>query len=199
MKVKSKLENFWYYHKYHLLAFLLAVLALIIAIRSCAARKDYDVNVLLITHSTSVSAIQTDKVGSFIAGFAPDADGNGSVAVQVKSISYGYSVKEANSANSARLALLAAGNDLLLLVDKQNYSELKEGGFIADLTPFGVEDDKLDAGGIGLIAAAEGLDRDGSEYVLCLRTKDETRVSEDPDYAARYQAAETVFKNIINQ
>ena len=197
--MKSKLENFWYYHKYHLLAALLALLALIVAVKSCSAKKKYDVSVLLLTHSTKVTAIQTDSVGSFIAGFAEDVDGNGEVAVQVKSISYGYSAKEANSAVSARLALLAAGNDLLLVLDSQDYAELKEGGFIADLSPFGGSGDKLEAGAIGLYAAVPGLDDDDYGYVLCLRTKDNERFGQDPDYAAKYSLCENVIRSIINQ
>ena len=81
MNLKAKLLNFWYYYKYYVLGAVMAILVLAIALNSCFNRKDYDVNVLYVTHGYSDTFYQGDELISVFDTYAPDINGDGKISL----------------------------------------------------------------------------------------------------------------------
>lgn len=205
-KAIKKLTDFWYYYKYYLLVGIVAVIALAVTVKSCYEKRDYDVNVLFMTHGYSESFYQSesmDELKSVLGGFAPDRNGDGKTDVQVITINYGLTFEQSNSANAARSANLASGKNVLFLLDSQNYEELKAGGFLADISQLGeseyLESDRFDVVGSGLASSVSNFGVDGESYYLCLRVYDEKKAQSDIKYMAQYDAAKTLLTNIINK
>ena len=200
--IKNKIANIWYYYKYYLLAALLAVIVLAVAVKGCAEKKDYDVNLLFI-HGYSESFYQTDGIASALGSFAEDGNGDGITDVQIITINYGNTVQDSNNASAARSANLAAGKNVLFLLDEQNYNELKAGGFLAELSELGeseyLEGDRFDAVESGLFSEVSGLGADGQKYYLCLRVYDSTKAKYDKSYDAQYNAAKSLITNILGK
>ncbi len=198
MNFTKKLENIWFYYKYYIIAGIVAILMFSIAFSSCANRTPHDINVLYLTHG------YVDTSGALemtLSEYASDTDGDGKKSAQVITISYGTTVKEAQSAGAARAANLAAGKNVLLMVDEQNYNELKSAGFLQPLTSLGsskyLESDRFDISSAGILNGIDGFQNDSSKYYLCVRTYDEHRASKHKDYKEQYSAAQEFMKNVI--
>lgn len=194
----KKLENLWYYYKNYLLIGIILLTAAIIGIVSCSNRGKFDINVLYMTHEYIDMTGQLDMLFS---GYTDDVNGDGKENAQVITINYGTTLKEAQSAGATRSANLASGKNILFLIDEQNYNELKAGGFLQDISHLGdspyLEGDRFDAKNSGLLSSIEGFSKTKSNYYLCVRTYDEKRAESDADYAAKYDNAYAVIKNIL--
>lgn len=199
--LKSKIQNFWYYYKYYLLTGALVLLALAIALNSCINRKDYDVNVLYATHGYSDTFYQGDELVTLFDTYAPDRNGDGVHDTQLVTINYGTTMQEYTSAGAARSANLASGKCLLFLLDKQNYQELSEGGFLEDLTVLGdseyISGDAFLAYESGLLDNVSGFKAINEPYYLCLRKYDEVRAQKDEKFKDQYESAKKLLENII--
>lgn len=202
----KKLSNFWYYYKYYILVLIIVAVALFAVIKSCSEKNDYDVGMIFMNHGygTNYNRTETlDAIAQTFGQFAPDRNGDGKTDVQIVTIDYGNTVQQSNSANSARSANLAAGKNVLFLLDEQNYNELKAGGFLADLSGLGqskyLDSDSFDVNASGLFSSIEDFIMDGQEFHLCLRVLDEKRAEKDSEYAQQYEAAKTLMANIINR
>ena len=194
----KKLENLWYYYKNYLLVGVLLLIAAIVGIVSCANRKSFDINVLYMTHEY---VDMTGQLDMLFSNYADDFNGDGFENAQVITINYGTTLKEAQSAGATRSANLASAKNILFLVDEQNYNELKAGGFLQDISHLGtspyLESDRFDAKASGLLSSIEGFSKTKSNYYICVRTFDQKRADSDPEYAAKYDSAYAVIKNIL--
>lgn len=201
MNLKAKLLNFWYYYKYYVLGAVMALLVLAIALNSCFNRKDYDVNVLYVTHGYSDTFYQGDDLISVFDTYVPDINGDGNRDSQLITINYGTTMQEYNSAGAARSANLASGKCVLFLLDEQNYNELSSGGFLEDLTALGSSDyvngNAFLAYDSGLLDNVSGFKAMDEPYYLCLRKYDEGRAQNDKKFAQQYTAAKQLLTNII--
>ncbi len=204
--VLKKLSNIWYYYKYYMLAVLIAAVALFMTVKSCREKNDYDVSLLFMNHGYGTNFYRTetiDQISQILGQFSPDRNEDGKTDVQVITINYGNTFQQNNSANSARSANLAAGKSVLFLLDDQNYSELKAGGFLADLSELGqseyLEGDSFDAISSGLFSSVENFVVEGESFHLCLRVYDEKKAESDSAFAEQYTAAKTLITNIINR
>lgn len=202
MTFKKRIENIWYYYKAYLIAGIVAVIALCVAINSCANRKKYDVNILYMTHGYADSFYQTDELSELFAAYTDDVNGDGITNTQIITIRYGETLQDINSANATRSANLAAGKNVLFLIDEQNYTELKNGGFLADISSLGeseyLESDRFCIFDSGLLDNVSGFKQVGDRYYLCLRTYDESKANTDASYKKQYDAAKQLLQNIIS-
>lgn len=203
MELKKKFSNIWYYYKNYFLVGIVFLLALAVGINSCFNHRKYDVNVLYATHGYSDIFFQTDELITLFDMYAPDANGDGINNTQFITINYGTTVEESNSAGAARSANLASGKCVLFLLDEQNYSELKAGGFLADISQLGTSDylsgDAFEIYASGMLDNVSGFSQIDKPYYLCLRTYDSNRAGRDKDFARQYQAAKQLLINIINE
>lgn len=198
--MQKKLENIWYYYKYHILGGLLAIVAVAFAVGSCVSRGSYDVNILYMTHGYVDIDGQMDDI---FDGYMTDINGDGVANTQVITINYGTTLQEMQSAGAARSANLAAGKNVLFLCDEQNYTELKDGGFLMDMSELGqsqyLDGDRFSATDAGILSSIEGFSNSDAKYYFCIRTYDEDKADSDAKYAAQYDAAFEFMKNIIEK
>ena len=196
--MRKKIENFWYYYKNYLLIALVLLISVIVGIVSCTGKGKYDISVLYMTHEY---VDMTGQLDMLFSGYTDDFNGDGLENAQVITINYGTTLKEAQSAGATRSANLAAGKNVLFLVDEQNYNELKAGGFLQDISHLGqspyLETDRFDAKASGLLSSIEGFTKTESNYYLCVRTFDSERAKTDSKYAKKYDEVYAVIKNIL--
>ncbi len=196
--MRKKLENLWYYYKNYLLIALVLLISIVVGIVSCVGKGTFDINVLYMTHEY---VDMTGQLDMLFSEFVDDFNGDGVKNAQVITINYGTTLKEAQSAGATRSANLASGKNILFLVDEQNYTELKAGGFLQDISHLGsspyLESDRFDAKASGLLLSIEGFSKTKSNYYLCVRTFDEERAKTDSKYAKKYDEAYAVIKNIL--
>jgi len=201
MTLKQKISNFWYYYKNYLFAGIIAIVVLVVCINSCKSRRNFDVNVLFMTHGGENGYYETDELSALFDKYVQDVNGDGVANTQFITIYYGTTVQQHNSANATRSANLAAGKNVLFLVDEQNYNELKGGGFLADISSLGnspyLIGDRFEIYNSGMFETLTGSNMLSDQYYLCLRTLDKTKAENDSSYVAQYEAAKTLLKNII--
>ena len=204
MDFKAKLKNFWYYYKYYLLIGAVLVFALLVAINSCFNRKSYDLSVLYVTYGYSDSFFQTGELISVFDTYVPDTNADGVCNSQFITINYGTTFQESNSAGAQRSANLASGKALLYLLDERNYRELKEGGFLADITELG-ESEFINADGdaflaydSGMLDEVSGFKALNQPHYLCLRVFDSKKADRDEEFRTQYETAKQTLKNIID-
>lgn len=193
--MKKKLENFWYYYKYYVLIGVVFLIGFLIAVKSCANKPDYDISALYITHSY----VDIDgKMEPLMSKYAKDVNGDGKTNLQIIPISYGTSHKEAQSAGATRAAQLATGEFVLLVLDEQNYTELKEHGFLMDISHLG-ESSKLNGDYFDVtefLYNIEGFKRTEEKFYLCIRSYDKAKAKEQKNYDKRYEIAYDYIKKL---
>jgi hypothetical protein len=124
---KKKWENFWYYHKWHMLIVLLAAGLLVFLVRDLTRpAADYDVG--LITAGTYPQEA-VELLERSIGEYGEDLNGDGRVLVQINSFTLDpeNGVSEMQVANQVKLdADLASGTCLLFLTDEENFLQQQE-------------------------------------------------------------------------
>lgn len=196
----KKFENIWYYYKYYILGGIVALVAIAFAVGSCVNKGTYDIKMLYMTHGY----VDIDGgIDTLMSEYASDVNRDGVSNVQVITINYGTTLQEAQSAGAARAANLTAGENVLFLVDEQNYNELKENGFLMDISDLGqsqyLNGDRFDATASGMLSSVEGFEKSELNYYLCIRTYDESKASIDKNYDKRYEAAYSFIKNVTEK
>ncbi|MFU0831981.1 MAG: DUF4350 domain-containing protein [Oscillospiraceae bacterium] len=124
---RKKAENFWYYHKWHILAAMLAVIILIFLIRDLT-RPGVDYHIGMIT-SKYYPEEAVELLEENIATYAEDLNGDGRVMVEI--IPYPITSEDSDPkmklANLVKLdADLAAGTSLLFITDEESFETQQE-------------------------------------------------------------------------
>lgn len=212
---KSKISNFWYYYKYYLLVAVLAVFATVIAVKSCADRQNYDLCVMFATHSVEELGVDedglpivfdTDDISLFLNEYVTDNNGDKTPSTQIISIFYGKTANDYSNASAIRAANISSGKCALYLLDKQNYNELHQNGFLYDLTELGeskyIEGDRFNILESGLLDSVEVFKaiqelETETPYYLCIRAYNENQAEKNSTYKKQHEAAIDTMKNII--
>ena len=79
---KSKWDNFWYYHKWHVIAGIVALCVVLFFVHDMTSRVNPDYQIALITKQTYPTDM-TDALEAQIAKYGKDLNGDGKVVVQV--------------------------------------------------------------------------------------------------------------------
>jgi len=82
---KKKLENFWFYYKWWVLAGVLVAVLLGLLVNDLVSKQKYDSSVVIVAHG-SITDEQEDAIDTLLDGFATDRDGNGRANVSLLSI-----------------------------------------------------------------------------------------------------------------
>ena len=91
---KLKWDNFWYYHKLHVLIAIVIVSLLVFFVHDMTSRVNPDYEIGMITQTT-YSTEAADQLESQLAKFGEDLNGDGKVVVQVNS----YTVTDSSSSS----------------------------------------------------------------------------------------------------
>lgn len=136
---KGKWQNFWFYHKWHVLAGAAAILVAVILIVQAVTRPREDYHLTIVTTAyipeSAVELLEQD-----LAKAGKDLNGDGKVLVQVESLflGNGQNKGQLEMANQTKFtAVLASGEDLFFAMTPDIYEQMQtalEGDcFFADL------------------------------------------------------------------
>ena len=70
-KVSKFLENFWFYNKWKVMAFIVIAVSVVLCVSQCASRERTDYTVVLFTYSEFADE-QLDKMSSYLEKHAKD-------------------------------------------------------------------------------------------------------------------------------
>ena len=88
---REKWDNFWYHHKWKLVAGVFIALCAVIFLGQWLTRNDPDYTILVVTEQEYLST-QLEPVGSLLERYGEDIDGDGEVEVRVASCHLGDNV-----------------------------------------------------------------------------------------------------------
>jgi hypothetical protein len=214
---KSQWENFWYYHKWHVLIGIAVILLAAFLIHDLTSRVNPDYQIGLITQ-TMYSTEVTDSLESQIARYGTDLNGDGKVVVQVNS----YVMEDGSSSGTVDMNVQAAGF-IRLTADLDDGSSMifitDDASFQAEQSKFGLFsylDGSTPAGGasdydkmrVSLqdcklenpeVLIADGKSQNIFENLdISLRVLKGTQLEEKKDKAAYFTASKKLFDQIIS-
>ncbi|MBE7035205.1 MAG: hypothetical protein E7402_03655 [Ruminococcaceae bacterium] len=203
---KSKLENFWYYHKGTCLVALFVIIILSFIATNYTSRLDTDINISLV--SENILSEATINFNTIFADKIEDANGDGEPLITISRLFIG----RGNEDNQDELNLLekqlANKGATLFIVDALNYERLiKKDAFCPLDEFFSVEDygDRVcyrgdvpiafHLGGSKVLAEMEFVTDDLYALLLFRREGEEN----DPAENAEYRNAVTILDALMVQ
>lgn len=133
---KSKIENFWYYYKWHTLAALVVLLAVGVGLSQCIGRVDVDIVVYYL--SAKPVSYSEDKVNlkKALEPYVRDYTGDGQVRIEVENYfigeDYDPDLVKDNLKNFSNL--YTAGAVMLIMVDDAGLKQMTEVGYFGDIS-----------------------------------------------------------------
>lgn len=178
----SKLENFWFYHKWHLLSVLLIICIFIVAIGSCMKKESIDMYVLYMVNG-AYSTKANEELALKLEQYVDDIDGDGQKRVQIIAISFSDTLDRTDHTQEAVLTRLvgqiSSGPALFYIFDDENYLALKEAQvpIFAEIADIGVSSpysdvDRYNATEAGFFMDVEGWPQNYKTLYFGIRVSD---------------------------
>lgn len=189
------MNSFWYHYKWQTVGALLVFVFIALFVRDIATRENPDFTYLLV-HDDIVIDEQLTELSALAEEVLPDINGDGRVIVRGQALTF-YDDGEIGMSNRIRLqAMLTDGMAVLYLLDESNADHLTDtmGEVFGPLSAWGLPSDedcswRLRVENCPLVRRM-GFSGEEPLYV-CLRDWTED-MQNDPDIAARYEAAALV-------
>ncbi len=125
----EKLSNFWFYNKLFVLGALLLAVMLIIGVKQCADRENFDTEVVLYTYHT-YTPDQIDALEAELEKYGVDINGDGEVNYQILDCSYdkkNTSFDHKNAKGSKLTANITSNKKAIIFItDKETFSQLTD-------------------------------------------------------------------------
>ena len=143
-KIKSLIDNYWYYYKWYVIGGLFLVFALVVGLSQSFNREKYDVSVIWAMHGY-VEQPYLDAMEEEFEKYVDDIDGNGEVNVRIILITYTSDGGMLNSdielsMQQKLVTQLSAGDVYIVVADGTSYE-----GYMTKLNAFeDLEDDYPD-------------------------------------------------------
>lgn len=195
MTVPQRIADFWFYHKFHLLAAVFCIAAVAICVSQCAKNEAADVTVGLYLNET-VTGDRLKVLQGVLDDCAKDHNGDGKAIADLYDFSYaksgGYSAN-AESQRSQLLAELSSGKTLLYVTDATRSREFSERKVLAENaeqqgTAFTVDFDSA------LGQRLKEFHFREQQIVVFLRETDGFTVEKVKDFAESQAAARELFE-----
>ena len=176
----EKRENFLFYHKYKVLAVLMAVIVLAIVIHSYVSTPDYDATLTIYCYEF-VGDKDIEDIDKWIESYFPDANGNGKVDVLTTDCSFGPDTTLAETVNQRQLkiqSILLEEDSLLFILDDESLKYLNS---ITESFTLFKEENIVELGEnfyTSISGEQSTLTSDKKRYI-CLRTVDGTAVEKE--------------------
>ncbi len=198
-KLLSKLNNFWYYHKWHLLLVLFLVATFIVGVRSCQQRPNPDLYVLF-TKKDNQIPFQATQLEEFFGAMVEDLNGDGKTTALVTQVA----LKAQDGTNSATMLVqVNSGHSVLYILTDETYRILHENNVLADLGGLGQSDyidgDRYLLSASGILDDMEYFKNDDTIYYLGIRKVDGTTLEDSEEHRAQLRLAESVMKQLIKR
>ena len=221
---KSKWDNFWFYHKTHVIVGILIVLIVSWFIYDLASKVDPDYQIGIITNSSYPSET-LDKLGEQLALHAEDLNGDGQVVVQVNGYpmaigSDSTSEVDANTqmASVTRFSVdVQSGHSIIFMADEESFRNVMEmyslWSYLDGTNPEeGAEDYEnmriawSEAKGLNSLDLSvsenslysnEAVDALMDRLYIGLRCFEGTAIEDDPEKQAYYEKSKALFDWMI--
>lgn len=202
---KSKLENFWYYYKWHTLAALVVLLAVGVGLSQCIGRVDIDVVVYYLSADPISYAEDKTNLKKALEPYVRDYTGDGQVRIEIEN----YFIGENHDADMVKDNLrnfsnmYTAGSVMLIMVDDAGLKQMTEVGYFGDISDLTDEPLLYD----GTVWNAEGSAFKNSESLKYWTTpmywgvrvfNEKSLISISKTKGEEYEFACEVLSNIIN-
>ena len=199
----SKLENFWFYHKWHLLSVLLIICIFVVAIGSCMKKESIDMYVLYMVNG-AYSTKANEELALKLEQYVDDIDGDGQKRVQIIAISFSDTLDRTDHTQEAALTRLvgqiSSGPALFYIFDEENYAALKEAQVPIfaeikgiDLSSSYINADRYNATEAGFFKDLKGWPQDYKTLYFGMRVADGINEN-DNRYAQIQQSRQTLSK-----
>lgn len=133
---RSKWQNFWYYHKWHVLIFAFVCVVIGVFVREFAGRVSPDYQIGIVSESTVPQAV-LEEMQEQLSPYGEDRNGDGRVVIQVDNytiIPPGSDVPAEAQTQMAYMTKLRAGlqqgTQLIFLMSDSCYTYLKESSVV---------------------------------------------------------------------
>lgn len=202
---KSKLENFWYYYKWHTLGALVVLLAVGVGLSQCIGRVDIDVVVYYLSADPISYAEDKTNLKKALEPYVRDYTGDGQVRIEIEN----YFIGENHDADMVKDNLrnfsnmYTAGSVMLIMVDDAGLKQMTEVGYFGDISDLTDEPLLYD----GTVWNAEGSAFKNSESLKYWTTpmywgvrafNEKSLISISKTKGEEYKFAREVLSNIIN-
>ena len=202
---KSKLENFWYYYKWHTLGALVVLLAVGVGLSQCIGRVDIDVVVYYLSADPISYAEDKTNLKKALEPYVRDYTGDGKVRIEIEN----YFIGENHDADMVKDNLrnfsnmYTAGSVMLIMVDEAGLKQMTEVGYFGDISDLTDEPLLYD----GTVWNAEGSAFKKSESLKYWTTpmywgvrvfNEKSLISISKTKGEEYKFAREVLSNIIN-
>lgn len=202
---KSKLENFWYYYKWHTLGALVVLLAVGVGLSQCIGRVDIDVVVYYLSADPISYAEDKTNLKKALEPYVRDYTGDGQVRIEIEN----YFIGENHDADMVKDNLrnfsnmYTAGSVMLIMVDDAGLKQMTEVGYFGDISDLTDEPLLYD----GTVWNAEGSAFKKSESLKYWTTpmywgvrvfNEKSLISISKTKGEEYKFAREVLSNIIN-
>jgi len=194
----SKVKNFWYYHKWHLLVALFVVATIIVGVRSCQQRPNPDLHILFAKQDNQIP-LQATELEGFFGPMVEDVNGDGVSTALVTATT----IKTVDGSNTAAMLVqVNSGEAILYVLTDETYKILHENGVLEDLSALSAESEFLD-GDRYLLSASGALDdleyfkNDKTSYYLAMRKVQGTTLQDSSKHQEQARMAKTVLNYLI--
>ncbi len=197
----KKIENFWFYHKWHILVLLLILCMLFVGIHSCANKDSIDMYVLYMING-AYSTETNQELAKKLENYVQDIDGDGEKRVQIITVSFSDVLERTDRTQESTLTRLtgqvASGPALFYIFDEENYQALKDAKvqILGNLDFVGIDSECLDAdryfaGKAGFFDDISGFETKGKTLYFGVRNYQEIPET-DPRYPQIEQCQKTL-------
>lgn len=196
---RKKLDNFWYYYKYHVLAGIFALFCIVIFVKDMLTKIDYDYSIGILGNY-SLDEETKASLQKWFEERAEDLNGDGEVHVQISDYFLpddsegGYDPQMYAASQTKFTVDLQEGTSMLFFVSDENYEKFK------DMEVFSTEETDLvnaeDCAGFQEIGSPVAL----KDLKMTLRLIDQdTKMAKDQEKQKYYASCEELMKEFAGQ
>ncbi len=126
-KIKSFLENFWYYHKWKLAAFIVVAIAVVMSVAQCSSLPDNDYTFVLFTYN-EYGEDQLAAMSDYLSDYGDDLNGDGKVTIGFNNCSYNKETTTAivwrSKISRLQSTIISEDDQLIFITDDESFEFL---------------------------------------------------------------------------
>ncbi|MGN0399629.1 MAG: hypothetical protein ACI4EO_05840 [Blautia sp.] len=194
---RKKMDNFWYYYKFHVLIGAFVLFMIIIFVRDMLEKVDYDYEVAFVTDYMMAD----EEISAFrqvLEKNAEDLNGDGEIHVAIMNYTLpdenqeGYDIQAFMAGQTRFTVDIQEGTSMIFFISPVNYEKYKD----MEILP-------LDEADYVKISDCAGYTEAGSPETLkdmmgAMRRLDGTKLEENPEIMAYYDASRKLFDAFVS-
>lgn len=196
-ETRKKVDNFWYYYKFHVLIGAFLLFMAVVFIKDMLSKVDYDYNIAFVT-DYMIADEDSQALQSYFEANAEDLNGDGEVHVQIQNYvlpaedAQGYDPQMLAAGQTKMTVDLQEGTSMIFFISEQNYEKFKD----ADVFPEKLEDfTKME----DCAAYAEmGSPSSVKDLYVAMRSLEGTKMEKDEEMLSYYDACETLLNKFVS-